>query len=266
MQRTRQASIGNRLMAVFAHPDDEGQVAGIMAKYASEGIEVSLACATRGELGATVDPSLLHGRTMAQLRAEELRCVSDALGVKRLRFLEYEEGLFHLADSDEVDRKVIEIMQEFAPQVVITFGPEGVYGHRDHIAISRSVTSAFHAVRQKWRSQGLEFPLKLYYTAYPRNLFDGLCDQGIEFSIKISGAVHTIEGVPDEKITTIIDVSDFRSQKIKAFQCHRSQLRPGDFRWMIMEGRLVELLETERLVRVFPSTPGSGGIETDLFH
>jgi LmbE family N-acetylglucosaminyl deacetylase len=265
MHGTRQSLKRERIMAVFAHPDDEGQIAGLMAKYASEGIEVSLVSATRGELGSTNNPSLLEGKTMAQLREKELRCVCKVLGVKDLRFLSYHEGSFHTANSAHVIGKISEIMDGLSPQIVITFGPEGVYGHRDHVAISRWTTSAFHVVRRKSLSHGLPFPSKLYYTAYPRSLFDRLRTQGIEFGIDVEGAVHRIEGVPDEKITTVIDVSGFQSQKSEAFCCHRSQLRPGDFRWMIMEGRLMELLATERLVRVFPPVTGSTEIERGLF-
>ena len=252
-------------MAVFAHPDDEGQIAGLMAKYASEGTEVSLVSATRGGLGSTNNPSLLEGKTMAQLRANELRCVCKVLGVRNLRFLSYKEGSFHLADSAQAIGKISEIIGGLAPQIIITFGPEGVYGHRDHIAISRLTTTAFHAARQNNLLHGLRIPLKLYYTAYPRSLFDRLRTQGIEFGIEVEGAVHRIEGVYDEKITTVIDVSGFRPQKSAAFRCHRSQLRPGDFRWMIIEGKLMELLATERLVRVFPPVTESAEIERDLF-
>jgi LmbE family N-acetylglucosaminyl deacetylase len=156
-------------------------------------------------------------------------------------------------------------MKKLVPQVVVTFGPEGVYQHRDHVAISRLTTSAFHRVRQQNLSEGSQIPLRLYYTAYPRSLFERLRTRGIEFEIDIEGALHRIEGVPDEEITTMVDVSDFRIQKINAFRCHASQLRPGDFRWMIMKGTLMELLTLERLVRIYPPRMETGRIERDLF-
>jgi LmbE family N-acetylglucosaminyl deacetylase len=254
-----------RMMAVFAHPDDEGQIAGTMAKYAARGVEVFLVCATRGELGSVNDSLLQVGGTIAKLREKELRCVCRVLGVERLRFLGFREGSFHTVDSNRVIDKLLEVIQEFNPQIIITFGPEGVYGHRDHLAINRWVTSAFYTTRQRCAFCGLKGPSKLYYTAYPRSLFDGLRRQGLEFKIDIEGNMRRIEGVPDERITTIIDVAAFQSQKIQAFGCHRSQLRPGDFRWMIMQGELVGLLVTERLVRVFPPSDGSREIEKDLF-
>ena len=265
MQGRRTGAMGQRLLAVFAHPDDEGQIAGIMARYVSQGAEAFLACATRGEMGMPNDSSLLGGRAMAQLREAELRCACKVLGVKNIRFLNYQEGSFHTADPDQVIGKVTEIIREFGPQIIITFGPEGVYGHRDHIAISRWVTSAFYATQQRNLSQGLQFPRRLYYTAYPRSLFDRLRSQGIEFRIELDGTIHSISGVPNEKITTVIDVSDYQIQKVASFQCHRSQLQRGDFRCSIMEGKLMELLATERLVRAFPPLPKSAGIEGDLF-
>jgi mycothiol S-conjugate amidase len=254
--------IASRLMAIFAHPDDEGQIAGLLAKYAAKGAEVCLVSATRGELGGTSDASLLVGRTMGELREEELRCVCQVLGVQPPRFLNYQEGSFHTANPGQVIGRISETLQDFIPEIMITFGPEGVYGHRDHLAISRWVTAAFHATRQKSLSYGFEFPAKLYYTAYPRSLFERLQDEGIEFRLEIDGAIHKVEGVLDERITTVVDVSDYRSQKVAAFRCHRSQLQPGDFRWMIMQGQLMELLDTERLVRVFPPvTEIEGGAE-----
>jgi N-acetyl-1-D-myo-inositol-2-amino-2-deoxy-alpha-D-glucopyranoside deacetylase len=265
MDATSDNMIGKSLMAIFAHPDDEGQIAGLMAMYASQGAKVFLVCATRGELGSTTDHSLLEGKTMAQLRQEELQCVSKVLGVKNLEFLDYQEGSFHTTDSDEVIRRISETIKKLAPQVVVTFGPEGVYQHRDHVAISRLTTSAFHRVRQENLSESSQFPLRLYYTAYPRSLFERLRTRGIEFEIDIEGALHRIEGVPDEEITTMVDVSDFRIQKINAFRCHASQLRPGDFRWMIMKGTLMELLTLERLVRIYPPRMETGRIERDLF-
>ena len=252
-------------MAVFAHPDDEGQIAGIMAKYVSQGAEALLACATRGEMGMPNDPSLLGGGTMAQLREVELRCACKVLGVKNIRFLNYQEGSFNTSDPNEVIGRVVQIIREFEPQIIITFGSEGVYGHRDHIAISQWVTSAFHATRQRTPSQGLQFPRRLYYTAYPRSLFHRLRSQGIEFKIELDETIHRMNGVPDEKITTVIDVSDYRLQKVASFQCHRSQLWRGDFRWMIMEGKLMELLATERLVRAFPPFVKPREVERDLF-
>jgi LmbE family N-acetylglucosaminyl deacetylase len=253
-----------RVMAVFAHPDDEGQVAGIMAKLSSGGAEVFLVCATRGEMGTVNDPSLLVGKSIAQLREEELRCACAVLGVKKLRFLNYREDAFRAANPDGAIDKLMKTIRDLKPHVVITFGPEGVYGHPDHIAIGRLVTSAFHAARESGIAQGLYFPTKLYYTAYPKGVFDGLRSEGIEFRLEIDGAMHRVDGVPDEKITTVIDVGDFQSQKIAAFRCHRSQIRPGDLRWMIMTGRSRGLLVTERLVRVFPPLERSGPIEQDL--
>jgi LmbE family N-acetylglucosaminyl deacetylase len=264
IRESRNGVTRKRMMAIFAHPDDEGQIAGIMAKCASQGTEVHLVFATRGELGKASDPSLLEGKTLAQLREEELRCACRGLGVKSLQFLGYREGSFHITNPFEVIGKIADIIRECNPHAVITFGPEGVYGHRDHVAISRLVTAAFYSSHKRNLSQGLGLPQKLYYTAYPRSLFERLRNQGVEFNIEIDGMIHRISGVPDERITAVIDVADFQFQKREAFRCHRSQARAGDFRWMITEGKLKDLFVTERLVRVFPLARG-GETEDDLF-
>ena len=254
-----------RMMAVFAHPDDEGQIAGTMAKYSAMGSEVFLVCATRGEMGTVPSHSLLAGKTVAEIREEELHCASNALGVSCLRFLDYQEGSFHGANPESVIEKLIGIIQELMPQVIITFGPDGVYGHRDHIAISRWTTAAFHKNRIVDLPKGTRYPMKLYYTAYPRSIFQTLRLKGIEFRIEIEDTVHHVEGVPDKNVSTVIDVSDFQAQKVEAFRCHRSQIHRGDFRWMIMEGEIPDLLLTERLVKVFPPAKQSDYLEKELF-
>jgi len=254
-----------RVMAIFAHPDDEGQIAGTMAKYSSMGSEVCLVCATRGEMGTVPSHSLLAGKTVAEIREEELHCASGALGVSCLRFLDYKEGSFHRANPESIIEKLIGIIQELMPQVIITFGPDGVYGHRDHLAISRWTTAAFHKSRNVDLSKRSRSPLKLYYTAYPHSIFHALRLEGIEFRIKIEDSVYHVEGVPDKNVTTVIDVSDFQAQKIEAFRCHRSQIHRGDFRWMIMEGEIPELLLTERLVRAFPPAKQGDYLEKGLF-
>ncbi len=144
-----------RLLAVFAHPDDEGAVAGTLARYAQEGARVTLACATRGEAGEISDPSLATPENLGQVREEELRCACAAIGITDLRLLGYcDSGMegtgendlptaFIRANADEVKGKLVKIMRETRPHVVITFEPFGWYGHPDHIAAGRYASEAF---------------------------------------------------------------------------------------------------------------------------
>lgn len=148
------------LLAVLAHPDDETfGMGGTLAYYASQGVDVHLVCATRGEVGE-VDPALLQGvSSIAELREGELRCAAGVLGLKGVHFLNYRDsGMPGSADNHhpqalaaapeaEVARIVADYMRRLKPQVVLTFDPIGGYRHPDHIAIQRATTLAFHLAK-----------------------------------------------------------------------------------------------------------------------
>ena len=127
-----------RLMAVFAHPDDEGAIAGSLARYAQEGVQVTLVCATRGEAGEISDPSLATPENLGAVREEELRCACAAIGISDLRLLGYcDSGMegtdenelltaFIRADPDEVKGKLVQIMRETRPQTAAERGRASV--------------------------------------------------------------------------------------------------------------------------------------------
>jgi LmbE family N-acetylglucosaminyl deacetylase len=126
-----------RLMCVLAHPDDESLgMGGTLAKYAREGIHTHLITATRGERGrfgdAAVRPEL---HVVGATREAELRAAAKELGIRSVDFLDYIDGDLDRADPIEVQGKIAAHIRRIRPQVVATFGPDGAYGHPDHIAI-----------------------------------------------------------------------------------------------------------------------------------
>jgi LmbE family N-acetylglucosaminyl deacetylase len=133
-----------KLMAVLAHPDDESLgVGGILAKYAAEGIETSLVTATRGERGWFGDEHAYPGvEALGQIREAELRTAAEVLGIRSVDFLGYLDGDLDQAHPAEVVSKIALHLRRVKPDVVVTFGPDGSYGHPDHIAISQSTTAA----------------------------------------------------------------------------------------------------------------------------
>ena len=145
-----------RLLISYAHPDDESfGLGGLIARYVAEGVEVSLICATNGERG-TVKEEFLEGyNSIAALRLAELECASEKLGFKHVVKLGYKDSgmmgsetsndadCLWQAQEDEVTRRVVEVIRDLKPQVVITFNRYGGYGHPDHIAIQRATTNAF---------------------------------------------------------------------------------------------------------------------------
>src|SRR5215469_8599914 len=128
-----------KLMCVLAHPDDESLGnGGILAKYAAEGVETYLVTATRGERGWFGPDEEYPGlQVLGQRREKELRASAQVLGIRRVEFLDYIDGDLDQAPPAEVVAKIVGQIRRVKPDVVVTFGPDGGYGHPDHIAISQ---------------------------------------------------------------------------------------------------------------------------------
>ena len=133
-----------RLMCVLPHPDDETLGAGgALARYAAEGVGTYLVTATRGERGwwgpQAENPGL---EAVGALREAELRCAAQALGLREVAFLDLIDGEVDRADPSKVIVALAGHLRRVRPQVVVTFGPDGVYGHPDHIALSQLTAAA----------------------------------------------------------------------------------------------------------------------------
>ena len=155
-------SSARRLLGVFAHPDDEVFcAAGTMAWAAEAGAEVMIVSATRGEQGQIRDPTAATRRTLGAVREGELSAAAAELGVQRVQVLAYPDGgLQHHRSS--LGPAIAEIMRQFDPDTVITFGADGGYGHPDHVAISELTSEAFRALaRDHNRAQ------RLYHAVFP---------------------------------------------------------------------------------------------------
>jgi LmbE family N-acetylglucosaminyl deacetylase len=132
-----------RVLGVFAHPDDETFCAGgTLAGYASGGAEVMVVSATRGEAGQIRSAGVATRRTLGKVREQELYAACRRLGVQHAVCLDYGDGRLQEIDQELLIGEISEIIGSFQPDVVITFGPDGGYGHPDHIAISAATTTA----------------------------------------------------------------------------------------------------------------------------
>lgn len=265
------------LLAVFAHPDDESfSSGGTLAMTAAAGLPVHLLCATDGNLGGTeeareLDPALRRG---------ELRCAAEALGIEPPLFLGYgDSGMegwpkppdcLALADPDEVVARIVAVIDEIRPAVVLTFDPGGVYGHPDHTAISAHASAAFRAAAA--RPGG---PRVLYHAAISRGdmeRMNGMEDvwnalrgedrrQPTEDDLLQQQRFLELAR-PDEDITTVIDARPAIDRKLAALACHASQL--GATSWAEAPRELLEeWLGRETFVRVAPP-PTAGERETAL--
>jgi LmbE family N-acetylglucosaminyl deacetylase len=234
------------LLLVFAHPDDESSsVAGTTAKYAQRGVPVDLICATRGEKGTRLDvpPDV----DTATAREAGLRLAAGVTGIRDIYFLGYSDGDLEKADVGEVADRVMNIMRQVQPEVVITFGPDGISGHPDHKAISRAATVAFERL-----TESADRPRKLYYVTIPESALTEVDNQDVE------GAVTR----PDDEITTIIDISEYLDTKIRALEAHSSQ---QDARWLAEMFRQAGESSWAGREFLYLASPKNPGKETDIF-
>ena len=153
----------------MAHPDDESfGYGGLVSRTSREGVQVYLIVSTNGDVG-TVAPEFLNGyNSIAELRLAELDCAAEKLGFKEVFKFGYKDsGMMGSETSkdpdcswqaprEEMARKVVEVIREVRPQVILTFNKYGGYGHPDHIAIQRATTEAFSlAGDADYHTQGL---------------------------------------------------------------------------------------------------------------
>ena len=166
-----------RILGVFAHPDDETFCAGgTLAKYISQGWEAMVVSATRGQAGQIRDARVATRRTLGQVRERELHEACQRLAVQHVRVLDYMDGALQDVDRVELVGAVVEIIRAFRPDVVITFGEDGAYGHPDHIAISNATSAACglagdaeHFPEQIARGLRPHGPTRLYHSHFPRS-------------------------------------------------------------------------------------------------
>ena len=188
------------ILVILSHPDDESfPMGGTLAKYASEGVHVTLVCATRGEAGIPGMEPAVAGK----LREQELRCAAQVLGIQEVQFLDYQDGELDQVDPEEIIHRLEEAIRQVKPHAVITFGPDGISGHPDHLAIHQAVSAAFKRAGQE---------AHLYYIAPSEATLQGC---GVEPSAEIAGGP-----------VAAIDVEDHLVTKVRAMQCHRSQKPP----------------------------------------
>jgi mycothiol conjugate amidase Mca len=276
------------LLAVHAHPDDECiGTGGILARYAAEGVRTVLVTCTDGAVGEISDPALATPENLAQVRDGELAESVRILGVQRLVKLGYRDSgmagtadntnpaSFEQANLDEAIERVVRVIREERPQVVVTYDERGGYGHPDHIRAHQVAVAAFAAAGDAGRypAAGPAWaPTRLYYSVFPRSAMQRFAERmreaGIEtpFSRPAEEAdaptVETPFGVPDEVVTTTVDVSAYVQTKRAALESHRTQMGPEQFFMKLPPQLFADAFGRESFQRV----AGAGEPdETDLF-
>lgn len=223
------------LLLVHAHPDDEAiSTGGVMMKAKDSGHRVVLVTATRGEEGEihNLDEAETRPR-LGEVRTEELRRAGLILGVDRQEFLGYRDSgmagapsndnpeCFSRAGLHEAALRLIEILKQERPEVVVTYTPDGTYGHPDHIRAHQVTVAALEILE---REEGWK-PGKLYLQAISRRALRELFERfGGEQADVVA---NRILGVNDDDITTSVDVRPYLERKRAAFAAHVSQQDPN---------------------------------------
>ena len=261
-----------KLMCVLAHPDDESLgTGGVLAKYAREGVETYLVTATRGERGRVGDKrELLSPEKVGKIREAELMAAAKELGIKEVNFLNYLDADLDEVDVSEAIAKVVMHLRRVKPHVVITFGPEGAYGHPDHIAISQLTTAAIVcAANSNYHPKEMNLSAhqvsKFYYIAWTEEKWAGYQAALKDLKIQVDGVERRATPWQDWAITTFVDTVDYASIVWRAVSCHQSQMSTYQKLGDLPEEYHKGLWGTQEFYRVFSLVNGGRQRETDLF-
>jgi len=260
-----------KLMAILAHPDDESLGnGGMLAKYAAEGIETHLVTATRGERGWFGDEQTYPGQeVLGKIRENELLEAAKVLGIRSVDFLDYIDGELDQVLPKEAIAKIVGHLRQVRPDVVVTFGPFGGYGHPDHIAISQFTTAAIveAANPNSLHSQDLapHSVAKLYYMAETEEQFEVYQYAFGELSMNIDGTRRGMTTWPGWSVTTRIDTWEHWQTAARAITCHVSQLPAYHVLERLSEEQRKVLWGTQSYYRAFSLVNGGRKVEEDMF-
>ena len=249
-------------MCVLAHPDDESLgTGGTLAKYAVEGVETYVVTATRGEQGRFLEGVDRPGAdVVGETRDAELRAAAKALGVHEVTQLAFPDGALDSVDPIEAQEVIASHLRRVQPHVVITFGPEGAYGHPDHIAISQFTTAA--VVRAADRNYAVS---KLYYIAWSIARWVAYQKALKKLVVTVDGVEREVVPTPEWEITTRIDASAVWTNALRAVQCHRTQTSIYKNLESLPHDEQRTLWGVQEFYRAFSRVNGGRRRESDLF-
>ena len=273
----RTTAARGHVLAIYGHPDDEGQATGTLAAFVAAGWGATLVCATRGEVGEISDPALATAETLGYTRELELRAAMTQIGLVDVRFLPFRDsGMAGTPENDDprclhqqpleaVTEHVVEVMRGVQPRIVFTWAPDGGSGHPDHVAAHRAAMAAFDACADPaaYPSAGAAWqPERLYWGAFGRRrfgeLFRAADEQGVdlsdldpEFRARVEEALEQ----PEPPVSVDQDVSAFVAAKRSARSMHRTQFGEGGIFSRIPDDLRDRFDAEERFYRARPPLP-----------
>jgi len=261
-------------MAIFAHPDDEAfGVGGTLSRYAAEGCDIYLVTATRGEAGQITEPDLATAANLPYVREQELRCACEIYGIHPPFFLDYVDGQLPIVHQGQAVGKLVRLIRDLRPQVVITFGPDGIYGHYDHIAVHRWATIAVNLASDHDcfpdQLAGVCRPhrvSKVYFRTLPEEQVAVMSDGDKAAAVMMDGVPFYFVGRRRDEITTSIDVSEHAAAKLDGIRCHATQIA-ADSPFAETPDEVVQQpwFRTEHFILAHSTVGLPTGVESDLF-
>jgi LmbE family N-acetylglucosaminyl deacetylase len=252
-----------KLVGVFAHPDDDSYLIGGTLLLHRGRVEPTLVFATSGEAGPIASPTLATRQTLGAVREGEQRAFLEAIGYPDapVRFLRHPDYRLPQVPFEQLVGEVEAVLRQVRPQVVVSFGPDGLTSHHDHVRAGEAAAEAFRRARAAGREPADAF-LRLYQAAYPRSAVDRFYEsvRAGGFDYGEEGRLFDITGVPDERIAVRVDTRSVRDRKWAAILRHRTQLPeheriPEPLRWIV--------LDAECFVQAYPPREPGGAVLGD---
>ncbi|HEY2905976.1 MAG TPA: PIG-L deacetylase family protein [Vicinamibacterales bacterium] len=267
-----------RMLVVAAHPDDETLgFGGVLARYADQGVQTFLVTATRGERGrffghAADRPEHPGTSALAEIRERELHAAAGALGIRRVFLLDFEDQHVDSAPVVDAVSAIVSCIRQTRPHVVLTFPPDGAYGHPDHIAVSQLATAAIVAAgdpsycAERQETLGPAHVVsKFYYLAWSDAAW-------AVYQAAFKKLVATVDGVerqatpwPDWALTTVVDTRQWWPVVWRAVSCHESQVGGYAALKTLNPSQHEALWGSQSFYRAFSLVNGGRKREADLF-
>jgi LmbE family N-acetylglucosaminyl deacetylase len=241
-----------------------------LAKYSAEGVKTYLLCATRGERGWNGPPEEDPGlEALGKIRERELQCAAEKLGLYEVAHLDYIDGDVDQANPQEIIEKIATHLRRVRPQVVVTFGYDGNYGHPDHIALAQFTASALICAADcgyaDSAGQVKHRVSKFYHMVDSKTLVNALKNNLGEISMEIDGVERRQIGWDDWAISAHIDANAYFDQVWEAVLCHKSQLAGYGPLVDLPKETLRQFFSVGSFIRVFSEVNGGRKVEQDLF-
>jgi N-acetylglucosamine malate deacetylase 2 len=201
------------LLLVLAHPDDESMgTGGVILRHTRNGVVVNLICATYGEAGWMGKPPGAKEEDLREIRAKELEEAAAALALSNVELWDYPDGGLAKSDRQEITQRIWEQISKLRPRAVVGWGPDGAYGHPDHIALGACTDAAVSSMTEGERPA-------LYHIAVDQQVADFYRD-----AMGLTGQNHSMHFEPRNTDIVIELDADEVQMKLRAIECHRSQL------------------------------------------